>query len=118
MLDGATGSAEREGSGRAGPGQSGSEGGETDLMEWAGRRTRERELRGCVRGLYEPVHWAGVGRRVMSGGEWGPCAPGDWAMPEGAQEFQGWWAGQNFRGRDPAESLFFCQSDATHFNGL
>ncbi len=42
-------------------------------------------------GLYEPVLWAGAGRRVMSGGEWGPCAPGDWAMPEGVQQFQGLW---------------------------
>ena len=42
--------------------------------------------------MCEPVHRAGAGRRVMSGGEWGPGAPGDWAKPEGVQEFQshGW----------------------------
>ena len=41
MLVGATEPEEREGSGRAGPGRAGSEGGEADLAEWAGRRTRE-----------------------------------------------------------------------------
>ena len=67
---------------------------------------RERENLEGVTGLYEPVHWAGAGLRVMSGGEWGPCAPGDWAMPEGAQEFQGWWMGQKIRGSGPAEKPF------------
>ena len=43
MLVGATEPEEREGSGRAGPGRAGSEGGEADLVEWAGRRARERE---------------------------------------------------------------------------
>jgi hypothetical protein len=42
-------------------------------------------------------NWAGAGRRVMSGGEYGPCAPGEWAMPEGAREFQGWWVRQKFK---------------------
>ena len=44
MLVGAAEPEAREGSGRAGPGRAGSEGGEADLVEWAGRRAREREL--------------------------------------------------------------------------
>jgi hypothetical protein len=44
VLVGATEPGDREGSGRAGPGRVGSEGGEADLVKWAGRRTREREL--------------------------------------------------------------------------
>jgi hypothetical protein len=50
VLEGATEPVGREGSGWAGPGRAGSEGGEADLMEWAGRRARERGLRGlCER---------------------------------------------------------------------
>ena len=44
MLVGAAEPEAREGSGRAGPGRAGSEGGGADLVKWAGRRTREREL--------------------------------------------------------------------------
>ena len=72
---------------------------------------RERELAGGVRGLCEPVHRAGAGRRVMSGGEWGPGAPGDWAKPEGVQEFQGWWVGQIFKAGILPKSLFYCQCE-------
>ena len=72
---------------------------------------RERELAGGVRGLCEPVHRAGAGRRVMSGGEWGPGAPGDWAKPEGVQEFQGWRVGQIFKAGILPKSLFYCQCE-------
>ncbi len=36
-------------------------------------------------------------------------------MPEGAQEFQGWWLGQTFMARFLPKSLFYCQRDVQHF---
>ncbi len=111
MLGGATEPGEREGSGRAGPGRvQGGRGGPGGVGRPKGEI--KRELAGGVRGLCEPVHRAGA---VMSGGEWGPSAPGDWAMPEGVQEFQGWWVGQTFKAGILPKSLFYCQCDAQHF---
>ncbi len=61
MLIGATEPGEREGSGRAGPGRAGSGGGEADLVEWAGRRARERELtaQACAK-----IHGRGGGKQI------------------------------------------------------
>ena len=63
MLVGATEPEEREGSGRAGPGRAGSEGGEADLVEWAGRRARERELTAQARACAN-VHGRGGGKQI------------------------------------------------------
>ena len=61
MLVGAAEPEAREGSGRAGPGRAGSEGGGVDLVKWAGRRTRERELtaQACAK-----VHGRGGGKQI------------------------------------------------------
>ena len=113
-LGGAAEPREREGSGRAGPSRvQGGRGGPGGVGR--PKDEGERELAGGVRGLYEPVRRAGAGRRVMSGGEWGPSAPGDWAMPEGVQEFQGWWVGQTFEAGILPKSLFYRQCDAQYF---
>ena len=62
MLEGVPEPVRREGSGRAGPGRAGSEEGEADLVKWAGRRTRERELTAqtCAN-----VPGRGVGNKIV-----------------------------------------------------
>ncbi len=59
-----------------------------------------------MRGLYEPVHWAGAGRRVMSGGECGPLCAGRLGQARGGAGVPGMVGGTNFQGRDPAEEHF------------
>ena len=53
-----------------------------------------------------------MGRSGSEGGErrevQGLVRRGEGAMPEGAREFQGMVGGTKFRGRGPAEDLFFC----------
>ena len=62
VLVGAAEPEAREGSGRAGPGRAGSEGGGADLVKWAGRRTRERELTAQARACAN-VHGKGGGKQ-------------------------------------------------------
>ena len=67
MLVGAAEPEAREGSGRAGPGRAGSEGGGADLVKWAGRRTRERELTAQACAKVQSHGWPFSGRsRVWS----------------------------------------------------